>query len=961
MLGAGLVAVTGQPAAATVVRWDERTSWAYTDAHRPSKIYVDGSDNAPVGSWLDERGRKHTSRAYFTFDISRYRNAVIDSAVLTTEEASVADCAQRPTLELWRTEEITGRSSWKNPPRELAKLDTFVRPGQLPCPWPHINWDVADGLQQAIVDGRSTLTLALRLPAELEGDPAQAYHYRNDVGMSITFNRPPDRPTNLAISWRGPCVTAEPYPWLPQGPVRLSAEVTDPDEEEQGNTDRLGATFAVWPVDDPTARVERTSSTGDGSVWAEFPADQFGHDRTYAWAVRGSDGALNGDWSQTCYFRKDLEGPARAPTVASTDYPNDGASHDGTGIPGNFTLGANGVPEVQGFYYGLETATTYVAADAPGGTATISVTPQNSGRNRLLVRSVDQAGNTSAATSYEFGVRDVRPRLTGYFREIGEPTPFRFESRMPGVVEYRYHLDGDPVQTAPAGPDGTAEVLITASWGGHRTLTVTSRTTGGLEASAEQTFWLDSAPTIASEVYPENGFGGGQGVAGAFTFTPRMPDVVRYRYYINGQSGTVDAGADGTATLTWAPDEPGWYELRVASVSANGRESQERSHFFTVRDLVPTVWGDPYWSGDYPNGGPGQPGRFGFNSEAPDVTAYIYRFNDEPEQTVPAPEPYTPVIVEYTPEYGGRYTLTARSRASDGTLSPERVFTFLVNSAPLVHSGTYPSDTNSGLPGVPGAFTFTSQSRGVVSYYYRFDDEAEGRTVDAAVDGTASITWTPSRPGWRRLTVVGRTADGTPTDAREYSFSVRDPKPRIESLFYWESDPRGGIGEPGLFRFSTDIGDTVEYHYRLNGGAEQVVPVSDGSTAEVSITPDRGGQNVLSMRARTESGEWSPTVEVRFMVSTAPAIASETYPGNTYSGGPGVPGVFVFTSRVPEISQYVYRFDGGPEVSVDAGADGAASVTLSPPSGGWYMISVYGRTAAGTVTDVGYHVFGVLD
>lgn len=128
-LTAGLLAVTAQPAAAVGYHYEENSSWAYTDAHRPSKIYVDGAGDVPVGSWLDDRNRKHTARAYFTFDITRFRGTTVNSVTFSAEETSVTDCAQRPPVELWRTAPVNpAKSSWKKPPAQRRCSTPARRP-----------------------------------------------------------------------------------------------------------------------------------------------------------------------------------------------------------------------------------------------------------------------------------------------------------------------------------------------------------------------------------------------------------------------------------------------------------------------------------------------------------------------------------------------------------------------------------------------------------------------------------------------------------------------------------------------------------------------------------------------------------------------------------------------------------------------------------------------------------------
>ncbi|WP_211763812.1 hypothetical protein [Kutzneria sp. CA-103260] len=92
-----------------------------------------------------------------------------------------------------------------------------------------------------------------------------------------------------------------------------------------------------------------------------------------------------------------------APTVSSPDYPPN-ASAGGIGRPGRFTFSANGSTDVVGFRYGPDFPSTYVAADQPGGSATVWITPTTFGVQKVAVKSVDAAGNSSPITTYWFDV-----------------------------------------------------------------------------------------------------------------------------------------------------------------------------------------------------------------------------------------------------------------------------------------------------------------------------------------------------------------------------------------------------------------------------------------------------------------------------------------------------------------------------------------------------------------------------
>jgi hypothetical protein len=681
-VAAGMLTLTATPAAAYDVRYEKNTSWAYTDSQRPTTITIDQAGDVPVGSWKDDRGRKHTTRAYFTFDISRYRGAQIESAVFSAKETSVVDCTKRPGVELWSTAPYTATSSWEKPPAERAKLSTAKLPDAAGCPAPYVEWNAVDGLRQALAEDASTLTLALRLPAEVEADPKLGRRYASAVGISIDYNYPPGVPTELQTSGK-PCTTAEPYQFQQSDDLALSAVLHDQDSNDTGGTDMLTATFALWPVDEPAARIERTGNGRDGErASGLFYRDTLTHDRVYAWQVRAADSRATGEWSDPCYFRTDFQGPAVAPVVSSTDFPVEGWH---PALPGQFTFDAGATPDAVGFRYQLNsTGQQTASADRPGGSATVTLTPR-AGVNSLTVSSVDAAGNRSPETRYDFLASDIAPIITGNLTEIGVPATFSVEPQMGGVVRYRFQLDGDPEQTVEARADGTASLTVTATWGGNRTLSVTSVTADGVTATATRTFRLTTAPKISATVYVQGGTSGGQGVPGVFTFTPRQPDVVSYRYRFGTQTSTVAAAADGTASVTWAPTKAGFTSLTVWSVNRDGVLSESASFVFFVRDLLPSIQGLLY-DPSYPAGGPGQAGDFQISSEVPDTTEFRYRFDDGPEQGIAA-DINGSAIVTWTPEQGGTHTLTARSVFADGTVSAERTYTFLVADAPSADSG----------------------------------------------------------------------------------------------------------------------------------------------------------------------------------------------------------------------------------------------------------------------------------
>jgi hypothetical protein len=88
---------------------------------------------------------------------------------------------------------------------------------------------------------------------------------------------------------------------------------------------------------------------------------------------------------------------------------------------------------------------------------------------------------------------------------------------------------------------------------------------------------------------------------------------------------------------------------------------------------------------------------------------------------------------------------------------------------------------------------------------------------------------------------------------------------------------------------------------------------------------------------------------VELYADQSPSISSATYPETRSGGGVGQPGTFTFESNFPNSTTFVYSLDGGSTwQTVDAGADGTASVTWTPDTAGDNMLMAYSQTADGT-------------
>ncbi|MCW3813060.1 DNRLRE domain-containing protein [Micromonospora sp. DR5-3] len=771
----GALAVTGQPAAAAPTRWVLPTSTSYTDARQPTAAFpTAGSEDLPVGTW-EADGVKHTSRAYFTFDLTPYRGKEIISAQLQTGEASVDDCDKPRELELWRTDTPATAPTWADAPAVHEKVGDLGATATH-CPAGYLELLVTAAVQRAVDEGRDSLTLMARIA----GDHEEGKHFGRRIerpGISLDANAAPNLPGKLTVHG---LACADGLLIGTTTPI-LSAEVTDPDKVDGYAGDLVTATFAWWPVDRPAERTEWTSYglyAPDRFTYS-VPSGLMANGGTYAFAVKAADQHASSDWSPECRFTVDTQVPP-APTVSSTDYPSgwNPPGYGGPGIPGRFTF-TSAADDVAGYRWGPSGTTTYVAADASGA-ATITWAPTDYGLKRLYVQAVDRTGNRSTVTTYEFRVRNTAPTVADGNPDgrLGETRPFTFAPNMTDVVEYVWQLNSGAEQTVAADADGRATVQVTPTTATN-TLHVRSRTRDGLlSGDAGYRFTVRTEPSVSSAQWPLDGtVGAPVGTAGSFVFTPAMDGVTEYVYSFDyGEWRTVAAGADGTATVSYTPTEAYQHSIQVFSRTGDGIQSATAYRSFQVASLAPSVESTVY-PRNMTGGGPGVTGTFTFRPHAgsTDITSYVYTFRGEPERTVEA-GPDGTATIEWTPsssndEWGGWNELQVRARTAAGTTTNPEFYSFRVDPlSPIVSSDVFVWGGNATV-GQTGEFVFSAQLPGTTEFVYSFDEGPE-QTVAADAAGTARVSWTAESAYNHSLTVRSRTASGVTSGATYYSIWI---------------------------------------------------------------------------------------------------------------------------------------------------------------------------------------------
>jgi hypothetical protein len=725
------------------------------------------------------------------------------------------------------------------------------------------------------------------------------------------------------------------------------------DDADQNDSTYNGQ-FAAWPVGHKDQRVERLGG-GWGSHLSkiDWEMSQYPHGTVVAWEVRAYDGHDYSAWTKPCYVKVDAERPV-APAVTSTDYPSDGQQHGGEGVPGTFTLSANGSSDVVGYYWGMwGEANRYIPAPSPGASVELDFTP-TSFSNSLSFQAIDAAGNRSETVHYDFLVRSTAPAVDVTLGGVGLPSRVKIWTDLEEVTEFGYAIGDGAEVRVPADEDGRAEVSVVFPQAGLNTIRVRSYAGTRLVGGYTDTIYVNDYPFIESDdfSYDKDGV---VGQPGQFTFRPGRPGVVAYEWAVNqDELRRIEARADHTAVLDWTPTEGGWTTLWVRSISADGTVTDAQQYEFNVIDHRPYVWSNDYDEHEA-RGGVGIASEFHFASAA-DIDLFVYQLNGRPEQTI---EPFGGAAeVALAPDRSGNNTLTVRARYTDGTFSPARDFVFLVSDAPIVVSTDYPANQRAGQQGQAGSFTFHPGRPDLVEYRYTTEYGGEEHVVAAGADGRATVDITPMHPGYNELVVTGRTVDGTATAERRYQFQVRDNRISVNSA-YGDWQEMGGIGAVGVFTVYSDLDEVTTIEYQVNGGAWRSLPRPASNSIEISLTMDRNGENLLSVRGRTASGELTPQTDYPFRVGTEPLVTSSTYPQNGEGGGIGVPGDFTITRGSPGVVEFEYAFDSGETTTIAADAAGVATITYTPTYAYYHYLTVRGRTADGEWTHTATYQFFV--
>lgn len=309
------------------------------------------------------------------------------------------DCTPRP-INLYRVDNWNSATAW--PANNYYFQSSLTVAHKSSCAGQPVRWlefPALEAGQAVAVANSNQLTMGL---ATDESSMAYWKRYRNDAGLSISYNRAPTIPTGVKFSNpAAACVTGAGRPVLRTTTPVLYAVLSDPDGQAvQANVD----VYAV-NTNTPILWHARPAAQASG-VGQTVQLGGMSGGKIYRVQINGVDPNVVGGPAVACEMEIDLTPPA-PPTVAPapvTGQPlyTSASPAGGIGQTGSFRFGNGGSTDVVSYKYsfGSSALNQTTTAAAP----TITFAPKQAGFQTLYYQSVDRAGWTSPMQTYTFSV-----------------------------------------------------------------------------------------------------------------------------------------------------------------------------------------------------------------------------------------------------------------------------------------------------------------------------------------------------------------------------------------------------------------------------------------------------------------------------------------------------------------------------------------------------------------------------
>ncbi|WP_433543916.1 FG-GAP repeat domain-containing protein (plasmid) [Streptomyces sp. CA-294286] len=419
----------------------QRQAWTIAYKPHPTNSYWNGTgwgggttSEARVGYESSSGG---TARSYFRVDSKFLAGVKVVDAQFQITETHTWSCTPKP-VELYLTEAISSATTWAKQPTQLTRQDSrnYAHGNETyGCPDKAVDFTAKDAAVKAATAAKpwSSITFMLRAPKSAE-DAKDTYSWKKfkpDAKLIVEFNRPPKAPWALDTVPSTKvnsteCGNGTSYTTLGNTDVTLTAQVWDPDGGDVNVQFHLWATgkHDVAPGIIFDKKVKKTVLATDSkgvrasvvvpkALLAQHRAASNGQ---FSWKAQVEDVADAGfasDWTPTkgapgCRFGFDPTAPSKLPTVKSVNeiFPE---NEEGALVrtEGEFTFGANGESDIAEYKWALDRTppNNSVKPAAPGGNATVKLTPLTPGPHTLYVQTFDAAKNAGPLYPYKFYVK----------------------------------------------------------------------------------------------------------------------------------------------------------------------------------------------------------------------------------------------------------------------------------------------------------------------------------------------------------------------------------------------------------------------------------------------------------------------------------------------------------------------------------------------------------------------------
>ncbi|MBO2458109.1 LamG domain-containing protein [Actinomadura violacea] len=358
--------------------------------------------------------KNQTKRLFYKVKLPSLKGRYVQSVEFTAFETGAYDCKNSTSIQLWRTLQLKSYATWNNTVggwndggawgEHLASRDVAF------CSRAPVEFGgslLQQHVQSALNKGYGDITFGLKAYSESTMDWWK--RFSDDAYLSIQYNNPPATPNYKTMSTNpgGGCGPGNDPVVINKVPT-LKGYFFDPDDEDALKVEPEFASY--WDTGDGKGFVQRWTSgliepaKKTGSPREVKMPDTIPQKTLIGWHARAWDGEQYGPWSSTgsapaCYFIYDPAKPA--PTITSTDYPDDDQWHGGVGQLGSFTISD---PEKAADRYEVRLNQTLIMTvpTTAGAAQTVSIAPNQYGPNSVTVMALAASSQNSADASITF-------------------------------------------------------------------------------------------------------------------------------------------------------------------------------------------------------------------------------------------------------------------------------------------------------------------------------------------------------------------------------------------------------------------------------------------------------------------------------------------------------------------------------------------------------------------------------